>query len=371
MVDRDRATGFEDLPDALVADLLTAADSLGEQVWRQIGALVAMRPELRRKARDSGLILARADLDVVREPSVAAVDGSYQIHRLTSLDLCAAAAVAVEGSIREERRKWDHPHHRLWLDAAAHSAETTNALRGVMVGMELDLARSAPHDLVMLDGAFSPLVIYLNQSRGARTGASPALRSHLDDRWEVTTQSLLWALGGEKVVAVPKYATRNELARALDEDPERTDGKTLATALLEAGEYTRPLPVYDSDPKYHLAGLEETASSELDRGMRDIQVVYFRPYNWLPAIRVEIPGAQVRRAARLALVLEGVARQLITPAVFEPYPLFLADRMVKSLGVGVQVLEQAISQRVLTDAGDAEETLLFLRQHRTEGGRGY
>ncbi len=34
------------------------------------------------------------------------------------------------------------------------------------------------------------------------------------------------------------------------------------------------------------------------------------------------------------MVLEGIKQQLFSPAVTEPYPLFLADRMVKSLGAG-------------------------------------
>ena len=47
-------------------------------------------------AAEKQLIKRRADLDVPREPSVCGIDGSYQLHRLTSMDLCAAAAVAVD-----------------------------------------------------------------------------------------------------------------------------------------------------------------------------------------------------------------------------------------------------------------------------------
>jgi hypothetical protein len=104
--------------------------------------------------------------------------------------------------------------------------------------------------------------------------------------------------------------------------------------------------------------------------MAEIKVVYFRPYGWLPAVRLELPAPQTRNLHRLALVLEGIARQLTTPAVFEPYPLFLADRMVKSLGAGVAAVETAIRQHVVDNSSDVESTLVYLRQHRTEGGRG-
>ena len=44
--------------------------------------------------------------------------------------------------------------------------------------------------------------------------------------------------------------------------------------------------------------------------------------------------------------------------------------MVKSLGAGVNVVEQAVSQHIAGAAIDIETTLLFLQNYRTEGGRG-
>jgi hypothetical protein len=367
----DRPASFADLPDALVGELLSAADGLGLQVAKTFVEFGEQRDEFRHRARAEGLIRSRADLDVVREPTVSAVDGSYQIHRLTSLDLCAAAAVAVEGTAREEHRKWEQPYHRMYLEVVPHSDATTNALRGVMVGMELELAALAPHDVVLLDGAFAALVIYLNQSQGARDGAPITIRRRLKEQWDQTSQGLLWAIGGTRAVAVPKYTSRNELATRLGGDPTATDGKTLATIILDPGEYTEPMPVYAEEREpYRVAGLSKEQAASLDLAMRGVRVIFFRPYGWLSAIRLELPESQARDLHRRAQVLEAVARQLFTPAVFEPYPLFLADRMVKSLGLGVQVVEQAIAQRVVGEAADPEQALMLLRQHRTEGGRG-
>jgi hypothetical protein len=70
------------------------------------------------------------------------------------------------------------------------------------------------------------------------------------------------------------------------------------------------------------------------------------------------------------MVLEGIMRQFFSPAVIEPYPLFLADRMVKSLGAGVSVIEQSVAQHVAGESVDVEMTLLCLQNYRTEGGRG-
>ncbi len=70
------------------------------------------------------------------------------------------------------------------------------------------------------------------------------------------------------------------------------------------------------------------------------------------------------------MVLDGVKRQLFSPAVTEPYPLFLADRMVKSLGAGVAVIEQSVAQHAVGDSADTETMLICLQNYRTEGGRG-
>jgi hypothetical protein len=85
---------------------------------------------------------------------------------------------------------------------------------------------------------------------------------------------------------------------------------------------------------------------------------------------MELPGSIASSSTRLSMALEGVQRQLLTPAVFEPYPLFLADRMVKSLGAGVAVIEQVVAQHVAGESPDVETTLLCLQNYRTEGGRG-
>ena len=108
----------------------------------------------------------------------------------------------------------------------------------------------------------------------------------------------------------------------------------------------------------------------MNGALHDLRVIYFRPYGWIPALRLELPGQIASSKTRLSMVLEGVSRQFFSPAVIEPYPLFLADRMVKSLGAGVAVIEQTVAQHVAGQSADVETTLLCLQNYRTEGGRG-
>jgi len=101
-----------------------------------------------------------------------------------------------------------------------------------------------------------------------------------------------------------------------------------------------------------------------------MRVIFYRPYGWAPALRLELTAPIAASQARLSMVLEGIKRQVFSPAVTEPYPLFLADRMVKSLGSGVAVIEQTVAQQAVGFSPDTEATLLCLQNYRTEGGRG-
>lgn len=371
---------FSDLPDALVRDLLAAAIPVAEDVRSRIESFKASRESFRRAAEDKHLVRREADLDVPREPSVAGIDGSYQIHRLTSLDLCAAAAVAVEGTAKEARRHWPEPRHRMWAGGVPHNDNTTQVLRGLMVGMELELVNEAPHDLVLLDGSLGSLIIYLNQGL-TNVGVVPqALGNELGRRWQEQDilHRLFRLMRSDRVVAVPKFTSRNELVELGGLPPaDGIDGRTLATLLLEPGEYTSPLTVYAGPPggapeQYHLptAFCAEAEQRQMNEALQAIRAIYYRPFGWVPALRLEVPGAIGNSLTRLSIALEGLSRQFFSPAVVEPYPLFLADRMVKSLGSGVSVIEQTVAQHVVDRGLDVELTMLCLQNYRTEGGRG-
>jgi hypothetical protein len=374
----DMADTFSDLPDALVRDLLAQATPVAERVSTHLNRLREARGLIRGQVQSEGLIARKADLDVPREPSVVGIDGSYQIHRLTALDLCAAAAVAVEGASKEARRHWQEPYHRMWVNSFQHSKNATNTVRGLMISMELELAAEAPHDLVLLDGSFIVLLIYLNQGLTSFHEAPIPLREEFLRRWnEQRVLDRFFALiQSDRTVAVPKYSGRNELVNFLRaHDLPETDGKTLATVILDPDEYISPLPIFrfgDEDTEYHLP--EEHCSRErqdqMNRHIENMRVIFYRPYGWAPAVRLELTGPIAASPARLSMVLEGIKRQLFSPAVTEPYPLFLADRMVKSLGAGVAVIEQAIAQHAVGASPNVEATLLCLQNYRTEGGRG-
>jgi len=231
---------------------------------------------------------------------------------------------------------------------------------------------------VLLDGSFVVLLIYLNQGLTSFNQAPTLLREEFQRRLreQQVLDRFLALLRSDRTVAVPKYSGRNELFSFLRETRVTgTDGKTLATVILEPDEFIRPLKIFDfegEDFEYHLP--EEYCSAEcqqqMNRSIEDMRVVFYRPYGWAPAVRLEITAPIAASKPRLSMVLEGIKRQFFSPAVSEPYPLFLADRMVKSLGAGVAVIEQTVAQHAVGSSPDIEGTLLCLKSYRSEGGRG-
>lgn len=363
---------FGDLPDALVKELLGLSLPVAKAIHEHIQQLRAQREGLRQKAKNKDIIKRKADLDVTREPSVVGIDGSYQIHRLTAFDLCAAAAVAVEGTTKEAHRHWPEPHHRIWVGGVQHQGQPASVLKGLMVSMELELAAESPHDLVLLDGSFASLIIAVNQGVSQLDQVDRSLAEPLRERWNsgqlFNKMLALLQNQNSRTIAVPKFTSHNELASCIEIPVGNTDGKTIATLILEPGEYTKPLLLSRPPSPYHLP--EPADNDKLNQAMQSLCVVYFRPYGWTAAVRLEIPSVIANSNNRLAVVLEGIQRQFFSPAVREPYPLFLADRMVKSLGAGIHVAEQVVAQEIAGETVDVETTLLFLQNYRTESGRG-
>ena len=97
------------------------------------------------------------------------------------MDLAATAVVAVEGLTRPPRSAAGSSRITQPFVAAEVNAETARVLRSVMLGSELQMARTAPHAVVMIDGALTLPIIYFNQESQSRERhqRSSALESSL------------------------------------------------------------------------------------------------------------------------------------------------------------------------------------------------
>lgn len=374
---------FHDLPAALVEEVLGQASTAGDALLESLHALKTSRSEYRKALLDSGLIIHESALGYPALPTTCGVDGSYAIERLLTADLAAAAAVAVEGlTPPSETGLWDRPHHSTVIFTEPHHSETATVLRAVMLGRELLLAQRAPHDLVMIDGTLTLPIIYFNQALNLapETLSLRCSREFLaccGDYLEAY-RSLLWAQRSDRgCAALPKYSTRREVGRKMGWGAEHDD-RGLLTMLLEPGELTSPTNLEQPDQEWHLnaARLPEEARvrvAQLTKGIVDglqsVHVFYYKPHQWLPALRVEVARDMALNRYRLASTVQGLKHQCATASMLEPYPLYLADRTVKALARAVPAFRQVATQRIAEKyRGDIGEVFFAMHGYRSESG---
>lgn len=380
---------FTDLPAALVDEVLHETTTVAERLLTSFQRVRQDREMLRKQLVDSDLVITDSSLGYPPMPTTCAADGSYAIERLLTTDLAAATAVAVEGlTPPSEKRHWEQPHHRTFVAAEPHDEDTATVLRAVMLGEELRLVTAAPHDLVMLDGTFTLPIIYFNQAFGK---ASQSDQLHCSQRLVQDGLSYLEAyltiLRAERsdkhFVALPKYSTRREVGRKLAW-PQNYDDRGMLTMLLSPGELTKPLafehprnregnttwhlnvPCFPGESKQRARKLADDIVSALG----PLRVLYYKPQQWLPAMRIEVASSVSSNPHRLATVVQGIKHQTATASMLEPYPIYLADRMAKALARAVPAFRQVTTQRISERYdGDIGEVFFAMHGYRSESGR--
>lgn len=382
-------TPFADLPAALVEEVLDQTAAVADGLLASFQQVRADRTSLREQLAKSELVIPESSLGYPPLPTTCAADGSYAIERLLTTDLAAAAAVAVEGlTPPSEQRHWDLPRHKAFIAAEPHLEDTATVLRAVMLGEELRLATAAPHDLVMIDGTLTLPTIYFNQALN-KAPDSPQLRcarefvSHCQAYLAAYLVLLRAERSDKHYVALPKYSTRREIGAALGWPPSHDD-RGMLTLLLNAGELTKPLPLEHprdqaGNVTWHLntgglpAELRRQASEladEIVSALGAVHVFYYKPHEWLPALRVEVASSIAANTHRLATVVQGLKHQSATPSMLEPYPIYLADRTVKALARAIPAFRQVTTQRVSERyQGDIGEVFFALHGYRSETGR--
>lgn len=382
-------TPFADLPAALVDEVLDQTSDVARALLASFQEVRVERDALRAKLAESGLVISESSLGHPPLPTTCATDGSYAIERLLTTDLAAAAAVAVEGlTPPSEKRHWELPRHKSFVAAEPHMEDTATVLRAVMLGEELRLVTNAPHDLLMLDGTLTLPIIYFNQALN-KAPATTQLRSSGEflENCSSYLEAYLTTLKSERsdrhFVALPKYSTRREIGRDLNW-PESYDDRGMLTMLLNPGELTKPRALEhprdsEGNTTWHLntrrlpSTVERQAAvmaDEIVAAVGSLRVFYYKPQDWLPALRIETSASVASNTHRLATVVQGVKHQTATPSMLEPYPIYLADRTVKALARAIPAFRQVTTQRVSEHyEGDIGEVFFAMHGYRSEAGR--
>ncbi len=389
---------FEELPEGLVDEMLASSILISQDLFEKFKEVREKKDAIRKRLEEEGLLKDYSELDNSRTyPTSAGIDGSYTMERMLSMDFACVAAVAVEGLTPPgpEKRNWPKPRYFTHIETVAHNENTSQALRGISAGLELHLVVNAPHDVVLLDGSMRTPLIFLNNAAEKLHDIPDRLRSVFLNGKEVKNEDHVNFPGFRDIImdyyeilksertdkiyaAIPKYTTKNDLSYRLGL-PEFED-RGLLNFVLRGGEYVGPYSSEeDSSPhlslKYLPRDYDITSALEnkLEQITKDllpsVSTIYFRPAAFSPVFRIEVAQSVSNNKSRLKTLLEAILIQSTSLSIMEPYPLYLADRMVKHLSTAIPAIRKASFQRVSESwSGDISEVYMGMHGYRTESG---
>ena len=389
---------FEELPEGLVEEMLSNSKEVSVNLLQKFKEIVEKRDEIRRTLDSSGDLKNYSEIDNAKTyPTSAGVDGSYTMERMLSMDFACVAAVAVEGLTPPgpEKRNWPRPRYFSHIESIRHNEDTSQVLRGISAGLELFLTAKAPHDVVFIDGSMKTPLIFLNNATVKMQSIPGSLKevflngknSLNEDRIRFPNfndliaayEEILTSQRTDKIyAAIPKYTTKNELAEKLRLNQYEDRG--LLNFILKAGEYFGPLDSFSTGNPHLILdympeefktseSLRKKVKSIVEDLLPSVSIIYFRPSNYSPVFRVEIPKSVAYNNSRLRTLFEAMEIQSTSLSIMEPYPLYLADRMVKHLSTAVPAIRKSAFQEISENwSGDISDVYMGMHSYRSEGG---
>ncbi|NET24675.1 DNA double-strand break repair nuclease NurA [Okeania sp. SIO1I7] len=366
-----QSESYANLPDELLEDILEDAPKIADKIKPLFEELEQQKRILHQKLEDNDLICRVGDLENPPSPSIAAVDGGQAIEKSIGADTLIAVGVGVEGLVREDNRRWGSVQYKNWQDVLPHNSESNpKVTRGAMTALELLVISQTPHDIIIADGSHQTPVIGINSLTSMSTLDEPHFQKVT---WDIIEQfdlinSLKRTMTNPNIVYMVKYDSSQDIGLSILKDFNLTlDDKTVMTLILNSDEFTKPLPVGQTNKtqkvwgdlyisvsdKFDFRGQRDTIKEELNRAIalpknRKVYFTYYKPYKWSPAYRIEMKENCAQTEIELAKVLKGVKEQVVSTEIKEPYPQYLADMMAKSISGGLEAL-RAIVQYQFSD----------------------
>lgn len=377
------------LPQAMLNEMLERGTELSQNLLESLENLHVRKGEFRERLTTDGWLCRDNDLPIISAPTTCGVDGASIVERLMSVDLIAAAAVAIEGLIPpSETRYWEDAKHRTFVHNEPHNPDSGIVVAGMMWQMELDLAANAPHDIVFIDGSLTNPIIKMNAAIEKADGdfAGSAIGRAVVDNFKTFLEDyhrILCSTRSDKFwIGMPKYTSKRELGERMNWPPTYDD-RSLLTSLLKSGEYTNPVPYKQpkeekSRSDWHLAfpkSLRNDSTctqlwTEILAAVHRLHVVYYKPHSYTPVLRIEVPASVKSNKSQMRLVLDAIKFQTPTASIMEPYPLYMADCMVKEVSKAVPAVRQIATRTMAEDySGDLSEVFFSMHSYRTDNSK--
>ncbi|MDY6994605.1 MAG: DNA double-strand break repair nuclease NurA, partial [Pseudomonadota bacterium] len=314
-----------------------------------------------------------------------AIDGAHVVDKLMAVDLVACAAVAIEGlPPPSETRHWEKPRHQVFINSEQHNPNLSTVVRGLMWEMEIQLASEPPHEVIFLDGSITNPILNLNAALSALEkieDKDSLLVKAIEDRFLAFMEAYETVIENKRTdklwVGIPKYTSKKEIGALLAWE-NNYDDRAILTSTLQAGEYTIPIAYEQPVQEWHI-GFEslsyftrhqdriEALWKNIKNAIHRLHVIYYKPYAYTPALRIEVPQSLKNNPYQLAKLLTAIKFQFGTAGIMEPYPLYMADRMVKSLSSAVPALRQIATRKMAESfESDLSEVYFSMHSYRTE-----
>jgi len=379
MIELSDKNPFNELPESLVVEMLSQCDTIGVKLSKSFQNLYEIKKDVRKKLKEENLLKKDSELMLPpTNPTSCAVDGSYSIEKLLSTDIVAAASVAVEGlAPPTEVRHWPTPRHYSKILTIPHNNSTNFLSSAIMMCMELNLAVKAPHNVVFFDGSFVTPLAYINLALNTLDQAAEDINEEFKKRLKMALASFIKMLFSNRsdqiFTAVPKYTTRQEITHRILKLNNNFEDRGLLSFILKPGEVVGPIDTERGAKRYYIENAPmntESLIKKIIQYLDELCILYYRPHDHIPALRLEVSPSVAKDKNRLSVLLESVKSQTGVPGLMEPFPLYLADRMVKHLRTALPAIRKTTTQE-MSIHWDGNYSDLFFAMHgyRTEWGK--
>ena len=375
---------FLDIPASLVEEMLSKTTQISNDLISSFDIIKKKRHYFRSQLDRSEILGKDTEIKSHKILTSCGIDGAFAIERLLGTDLIAIATVGVEGLMSTyQKGEWDSPNHNVFINPERHDPENMIAARGLMIEMELNLAASAPYELIFLDGSLTTGLIHMYKAIDFIEKRKSVTANQIRDNYKnflLSYNKILESNDNKRQwVGIPKYTSRNDIGD-LFEWPTDYDDRAILTLILNEGEYTIPKPfalqenwhkkLPNIDNGKYNDELEDLIVKVIDK-IKGLHVIYYKPYKWSPAIRIEISSSVANDSNRLYALLQSIKNQCSIPSIMEPYPLYLADRIVKHIASAIPAYKQVLT-RSMTEFEKNDESIsdiiFIMHSYRTESG---
>jgi NurA domain len=370
----DKLPPFLEIPASMMEKMLDKTGEIGTIINDSIISIRKNKDKFRLKLQD--LIKNDNNTNEYFDFTTCGIDGAYVVERLLGTDLLFSCALVTEGLFSKLQKEYSPANYKVFVYPEKHDLENALLARAIMLQMEIKLAASAPYDIVYMDGSLTTALIHMykavNVIKDNDSFVSRKIKEYFEEFLISYKKILLGEIDDRIWIGIPKYTSRNDVGKKLDL-PEAYDDRAILTIILEPGEYTKP-DLFTEEDAWHTNlpyqnDILENLMGDVIFGIRKLYVMYYKPYNWSPAIRIEMPFYIAENKNKLEILLQNLKHQCAIPSILEPYPLYMADRIAKQISPAIPAYKQIIVNQLINEPDQNESDILFMmHSYRTEAG---